>query len=289
MVDTKNEIWKEIRLNTNYLVSNLGRVKSKARLVKCKNGYRNKSEHILTPCNIHGYYHVGFNVDGKLINPLVHKLVMEALSEEIKTHPEWEIDHINGNSLDNRFENLQYVSSSENTIRAYNLGLQDKKKLSLSNKKRIATPEQIAYIKHQFNLENRTLGGRKNKDFYERMAIKFGYSDPQSIYRILLGRTNKYFSEDIVQTTKHDALLWFLTVVKVMCSENYSGMMNLIDCQVGIYASLNSSDTMIKQKLGRLLRHPNPVLIIPYYNNTREEEIIEKMLEDYNPELVTVV
>ena len=65
--------------------------------------------------------------------------------------------------------------------------------------------------------------------------------------------------------------------------------MNLIDCQVGIYASLNSSDTMIKQKLGRLLRHPNPVLIIPYYNNTREEEIIEKMLEDYNPELVTVV
>lgn len=66
-------------------------------------------------------------------------------------------------------------------------------------------------------------------------------------------------------------------------------MMNLIDCQVGIYASLNSSDTMIKQKLGRLLRHPNPVLIIPYYNNTREEEIIGKMLEDYNPELVTVV
>ena len=26
MVDTKNEIWKEIRLNTNYLVSNLGKV-----------------------------------------------------------------------------------------------------------------------------------------------------------------------------------------------------------------------------------------------------------------------
>ena len=65
--------------------------------------------------------------------------------------------------------------------------------------------------------------------------------------------------------------------------------MNLIDCQVGIYASLNSSDTMIKQKLGRLLRHPDPVLIIPYYNNTREEEIIGKMLEDYNPELVTVI
>ena len=40
MVDTKSEIWKEVSINTNYLVSNLGRVKSKARLVPCKNGYR---------------------------------------------------------------------------------------------------------------------------------------------------------------------------------------------------------------------------------------------------------
>ena len=65
--------------------------------------------------------------------------------------------------------------------------------------------------------------------------------------------------------------------------------MNLVDCQVGIYASLNSSEVMIKQKLGRILRHSNPVLIIPYYKNTREEEILETMLEDYNPELVEIV
>lgn len=200
MVDTKNEIWKEVSMNTDYLVSNLGRVKSKARLVPCKNGYRMKQEHILTPFNNHGYYHVGFKVNGKLVNPLVHKLVMIAFGED-RPYPEWEIDHVNGNSLDNRFENLQYVSSSENTQRAYNLGLQDRKKLSLANQKRIATPDEISYIKHQFNIEGRTLGGRKNKDFYQRMANKFGYSDPQSIYRIILGRTNKYFGEDIVQTT----------------------------------------------------------------------------------------
>lgn len=35
------------------------------------------------------------------------------------------------------------------------------------------------------------------------MANKFGYKDPQSIYRILLGRTNKFFGEDIVQTTNN--------------------------------------------------------------------------------------
>lgn len=64
---------------------------------------------------------------------------------------------------------------------------------------------------------------------------------------------------------------------------------NLVNCRVGIYASLNSSDRLIIQKLGRLLRHPDPVLVIPYYVNTRDEEIVSKMLENYNPELVTTV
>lgn len=200
MVDTKNEIWKEIAINPNYLVSNLGRVKAKERLVPTKYGFRKKKEHVLTQHDNHGYYNVGFLVNGKLKNSLVHRLVMYAFGE-VRPYPEWEIDHINGDSHDNRFENLEYVSSSENTKRAYLMNLQDKKVLSLSNNKRIATPEQIIYIKKQFKKEGRTLKGRKNKDFYIRMANKFGYKDPQSIYRILLGRTNRFFGEDIVQTT----------------------------------------------------------------------------------------
>ena len=200
MVDTKNEIWKEVSINTDYLVSNFGRVKSKAKLVPCKNGFRMKNEHILTPYNNHGYYHVGFNANGKLTNPLVHRLVMNAFVGE-RPYPQWEIDHINGDSHDNRIENLEYVTSSENTKRAYNLGLQDKSKLSLARPNRIATPEQISYIKEQFIKEGRTLPSRKNKDFYERMAIKFGYKNPQSIYRIVLGCTNRFFGENIVQTT----------------------------------------------------------------------------------------
>lgn len=64
---------------------------------------------------------------------------------------------------------------------------------------------------------------------------------------------------------------------------------NLTDCRVGIYANLNSSDTLIKQKTGRLLRHPHPVIIIPYYKGTREQEIVESMLENYNPELVKII
>lgn len=65
--------------------------------------------------------------------------------------------------------------------------------------------------------------------------------------------------------------------------------MNLTNCRVGVYAVLNSSDRMIKQKLGRLLRHPDPIIIIPYFQGTREEEIVETMLTDYNPKLVTKI
>ena len=64
---------------------------------------------------------------------------------------------------------------------------------------------------------------------------------------------------------------------------------NLTNCRVGVYAVLNSSERMVKQKLGRLLRHPEPVIIIPYYKDTRDEEIVRKMLEDYNSELVKTV
>lgn len=65
--------------------------------------------------------------------------------------------------------------------------------------------------------------------------------------------------------------------------------MNLSNCQIGIYANLNSSETIVKQRLGRILRHDNPIIIIPYFKNTRDEELVNKMIQDYNPELVETV
>ena len=64
---------------------------------------------------------------------------------------------------------------------------------------------------------------------------------------------------------------------------------NLTNCRVGVYATLNSSDRMIVQKMGRLLRHPNPIIIIPYFKFTRDEEIVQKMCENYNKDLITTI
>lgn len=57
---------------------------------------------------------------------------------------------------------------------------------------------------------------------------------------------------------------------------------NLSNCQIGVWANYNSSSIMIVQKIGRLLRHDNPVIILPFYTDSREQEIVEKMLENFN-------
>lgn len=64
---------------------------------------------------------------------------------------------------------------------------------------------------------------------------------------------------------------------------------NLTKCQVGIFVSINSSDIMMKQKNGRILRHSEPIIILIYYKDTREEELVEEIVKNYNPELITVV
>ena len=64
---------------------------------------------------------------------------------------------------------------------------------------------------------------------------------------------------------------------------------NLANCRIGIYASLNSSERMITQKLGRILRHKDPIIIIPFFKGTRDEEIVKKMCENYNPELIQTI
>lgn len=61
---------------------------------------------------------------------------------------------------------------------------------------------------------------------------------------------------------------------------------NLHNCQIGIYANVNSSEIIVKQRAGRLLRHKSPVIIIPYYKGTREEELVKQMMENYNSKLV---
>jgi len=61
---------------------------------------------------------------------------------------------------------------------------------------------------------------------------------------------------------------------------------NLTDCEYCIFANLNASELVSIQRVGRALRHRHPKIIIPYYVNTREQEIMEKMIEGYDKHLI---
>lgn len=64
---------------------------------------------------------------------------------------------------------------------------------------------------------------------------------------------------------------------------------NLTNCRIGIFCNLNSSEIITKQRTGRLLRHKSPIIILPYFKDTREEELIAKMTEEYSEESICTI
>ena len=64
---------------------------------------------------------------------------------------------------------------------------------------------------------------------------------------------------------------------------------NLTNCKIGIFCNLNSSEIIVKQRVGRILRHKSPIIIIPYFKNTREEELVEKMIEEYSKDSIIII
>lgn len=64
---------------------------------------------------------------------------------------------------------------------------------------------------------------------------------------------------------------------------------NLNNCRIGIFCNLNNSEIIVKQRIGRLLRHKSPVIIVPYFRQTREEELVTKMIAEYNAKSIKTI
>lgn len=56
---------------------------------------------------------------------------------------------------------------------------------------------------------------------------------------------------------------------------------NLSDCRVGIFYYIASSEIISKQRMGRILRHSEPMVFFIYFKGTREEEIIYRQLSNF--------
>ena len=105
----QTEEWRTVVGFPNYKVSNCGRVWGK------------KSERILNTALLKGYVRVGLRRDGRQFQCQVHHLVLGAFVEP--RPPTRECNHIDGNKLNNRVANLEWVTRSENMKHAFRLGL----------------------------------------------------------------------------------------------------------------------------------------------------------------------
>jgi hypothetical protein len=95
----------------NYIVYKDGKVWSK---------FYNR---FLKPQNCKGYH--SYKMGNKMIK--VHRLIAESFISNPKNKPQ--VNHINGIKIDNRAENLEWSTASENTKHAWETGLCNKEHL----------------------------------------------------------------------------------------------------------------------------------------------------------------
>jgi len=113
------EKWKDIpNYENSYQVSDLGNIRSIDRI--SFDGRKIKGRSIKTSINQFGY--VKFNVstkDGQK-QLRVHRCVLEAFNP---IQEKLIVNHIDGNKVNNKLENLEWCTDSENKLHAYTNGL----------------------------------------------------------------------------------------------------------------------------------------------------------------------
>lgn len=128
------EIWKDIiGYEGLYQISNQGNVKS------------SHSGAIVKQQVMGGYKYVSLHKEKKLRTHRVHRLVAQAFIPNPESKPQ--INHINGIKTDNRADNLEWCTQSENMKHAYENGLQIANTEKANEAKRKLNDAQVAEIK----------------------------------------------------------------------------------------------------------------------------------------------
>ncbi|MEM8781042.1 MAG: NUMOD4 domain-containing protein [Cyanobacteria bacterium P01_G01_bin.49] len=173
-MDNITEIWKDIPgYEGLYQVSNQGRVKSVARVIKSKTGqtywYSGK---ILTSGKTNkGYLKVDLKINGKTNSKNIHRLVAMVFVANKNNKPQ--VNHIDGDKLNNNSSNLEWVTNLENRRHALKNNLQYTK---------IDSPDCLIAIKV---LKDRGLT-------LEEIGAIFGVTKT-TISRVLKGKSLKRF------------------------------------------------------------------------------------------------
>lgn len=130
-----DEVWMPIAGCTGrYEISSIGRVR------KCD------GKILSAPVNSCGYPSVKIIKAGCRKTVTVHRLVAEHFLPNPNDWPQ--INHIDGNKLNNRVENLEWCTASQNTFHAYHHGLKERtKKAAAESLRKFQTHGVEAHVK----------------------------------------------------------------------------------------------------------------------------------------------
>jgi hypothetical protein len=141
-----NEIYKDIvGYEGLYQISNLGNVKSLARIDNCN---RCRKEVIMSPGKSHkGYLRIALCKNGIKQSYSINRLIAELFIPNPNNKPQ--TNHLNGIKTDNRVENIEWCNNSENQLHAIKNGLKPSSKGECNGNHKI-TKEQVIEIRNKY-------------------------------------------------------------------------------------------------------------------------------------------
>lgn len=152
--------WKKITGFSNYEYSELtGKIRS-------INYKRTGKQIILKPAKTNdGYLKTMLKSDsGKYITVAIHRIIMN--SKEPKPTDKHEVNHKNGIKTDNRPENLEWLTRSQNCKHSFDTGLQKPKMGELNGNSKLKDKD-VEFILNEKNKNGRFWGRNK-------LAVQFG-------------------------------------------------------------------------------------------------------------------
>ena len=179
------EMWRDINDFDGYEVSNFGNVRGKDRLRKGRHGLRlTNGQPMKQVFNKKGYPEVRFRKEGTHTK-LIHRLVAKAFVPNRDNKSQ--VNHIDGNKLNNRADNLEWVNNSENQLHAYKLGLQPSRAGENNSKAKI-TDKDVTLLKELYN------SGKNIVEVSKTMNISL-----DSTRQIIYGRTWKSNTTTVIK------------------------------------------------------------------------------------------